>query len=228
MSPLLIPHITAGSLAIVSGAWALSVRKGERLHRAFGTVFFLSMLMTSALAVCLALFVPTQAIGAAPPKASVAVATLTFYYATTAWMTVKRREGSFGLPEKAALLVALGVTTILLVFGLQAANIPAARPGDYVPYFVFGSFAAIGAAGDLNVILRGGISGAQRIARHLWRMCFTLFFATSFFFLGQQNGVLAFMRGSPILLALAIAPLLLMIFWLVRVRWMRWYRHPAK
>ena len=58
MTPLLIAHISAGSLGIFSGYAAVSVRKGERLHRAFGTVFFLSMLTVSVLAVYLALFVP--------------------------------------------------------------------------------------------------------------------------------------------------------------------------
>jgi len=40
--------------------------------------------------------------------------------------------------------------------------------------------------------------------------------ATGSFFLGQVMP--AFMHGSPVLVALGIAPLPLMIFWLVRVR----------
>ena len=218
MSPLLICHVGAGTLGILSGAAALSVRKGERLHRAFGTVFFLSMLTVSALAVYLAIFVPPIFSGAAPPSASVSVAILTIYLATTAWMTVRRKDGSVGLFEKGAFLVAFGVAAALLIFGLHAASIPTARPGEYVPYFVFASFAAFAAAMDLRVILRGGISGAQRIARHLWRMCFALFFAAAFFFLGQQQVMPKIMRGSPILVVLALAPLALMIFWLFRVR----------
>ena len=58
MPPVLIVHIAAGSLTILSGAVALAVGKGERLHRAFGTVFFASMLTTATFAVYLALFVP--------------------------------------------------------------------------------------------------------------------------------------------------------------------------
>jgi FtsH-binding integral membrane protein len=71
---------------------------------------------------------------------------------------------------------------------------------------------------DLKVILHGGISGAQRIARHVWRMCVALFVGTGSFFLGQQKVMPAFMHGSPILLVLAFAPLVLMIFWMLRVR----------
>jgi uncharacterized membrane protein len=227
VSPLLVVHVSAGCLGILSGAAALSVTKGGRLHRAFGTVFFLSMLTVSTLAVYLAIFVPPTAAGGAPPSASVSVGILTIYFVATAWMTVKRKEGSIGRFEKGALLVALSVTTAPVIFGLYAASIPRTRPGGYVPYFVFASFAAFAAIGDLKMILRGGISGAQRIARHLWRMCFALFFAASFFFLGQQKIMPVYMRGSPLLLALGIAPLLVMIFWLIRVRFTNWFKHDA-
>jgi hypothetical protein len=56
-------------------------------------------------------------------------------------------------------------------------------------------------------------------------MCFALFFATSFFFLGQQKVMPAFMHGSPILFVPALAPLVLMIFWLVRVRRINGFKH---
>jgi hypothetical protein len=225
MTPLLIAHISAGSLGIFSGYAAISVRKGERLHRAFGTVFFLCMLTVSALAVYLALFVPPTRAGGAPPNASVSVGILTFYLAATAWATVKRKEGAVGLFEKGALIAVSGAAAALLIFGLRAASVSAAAPGSYVPYLVFASFAAFAAAMDLKVILRGGISGAPRIARHLWRMCFTLFFAAAFFFLGQQGIMPKFMRGSPILFVPALAPLILMIFWLFRVRFTNWFKN---
>jgi hypothetical protein len=227
MSPILIVHIGAGSLGILSGYAAVSVRKGGRLHRVFGTVFFLSMLTVSTLAVYLALFVPPIHPGGAPPSASVSVGILTFYLAATAWMTVKRKEGGVGLFEKGALIAVSGVAVALVIFGLRTASIPAAQPGSYVPFFVFASFAAFAAAMDLKVILRGGISGAPRIARHLWRMCFALFFAAAFFFLGQQGIMPKYMRGSPLLFIPALAPLALMVFWLVRVRFTHWYRNQA-
>ena len=49
MTPALIVHVGAGAIAFFSGAAALFSRKGARLHRAFGTVFFLSMPTVSAL-----------------------------------------------------------------------------------------------------------------------------------------------------------------------------------
>jgi uncharacterized membrane protein len=38
-------HITAGTFSILAGFVALSARKGERLHRAAGNVFFTAMLI---------------------------------------------------------------------------------------------------------------------------------------------------------------------------------------
>jgi hypothetical protein len=216
VSPLLVIHVGAGSLAILSGAAAVCVRKGERLHRAFGTVFFAAMLLMSALGTYLAVLMPQ--------RASVAVGTFTFYLVATAWMTVRRTAGTVGTFEPVAMLVALGAAVALLVMGLQAAHSPTglldgAPPARYYAFAFLGAFAA---ALDLKVILRRGISGIPRISRHLWRMCLALFFASSFFFLGQQKVMPMWMRGSPLLFVPALAPLLVMAFWLIRVRVADW------
>jgi len=227
ISPILAVHIAAGSLAIVSGFAALAVAKGERLHRVFGTVFFVSMLINSALAVYLAFFGPPIGAGGAPPSASVPVAILTFYLVATAWMTVRRQERHVGPFEVGAFLAASCVAAALLIFGVQAAGIPAERlQGFPMRYYIFASFAAFAALFDLKVILAGGISGVARIARHLWRMCFGLFFASAFFFVGQQKILPAFLHGWPALVP-AFAPLVLMIFWLLRVRLTNRFRNVA-
>ena len=74
------------------------------------------------------------------------------------------------------------------------------------------------------MLARGGISGRQRIIRHLWRMCYGLFIATGSFFLGQQQVFPAFLRGSIFLTVLALLPFPLMIYWLFRVRFSKAYR----
>jgi len=76
------------------------------------------------------------------------------------------------------------------------------------------------------MILRGGLSRSARIARHLWRMSAALTIASGSFFLGQQRIMPAFMQGSPWLFVPAIAPLLLMVFWLIRVRLTPWFKSP--
>jgi hypothetical protein len=94
-----------------------------------------------------------------------------------------------------------------------------------------GSVCLLAAAGDVRMLVRGGVLGAKRIARHLWRMCFGLFIAAGSFFLGLSNRPLRLLSTvglgkylSPALfsttlyLILTILPLILLIFWLVRVR----------
>ena len=207
----LILHVGAGCVAILAGAAALSVRKGERLHRRFGTAFLIAMLVMGAFATLLSVFrQPGTIIGSI----------FVLYLAATAWATVRRAEGTIGRFEIFALLVVAGCAVGELVLGLIASKSPNGRFLGYPAplYYVLGSIVTLAAAGDLRMILRGGISGAARIARHLWRMCFALFFATGSFFLGQQKVMPAFMHGSPVLVVLGLAPLAVMFFWLWRVR----------
>lgn len=80
------------------------------------------------------------------------------------------------------------------------------------------AIAGFAAALDLHVILRGGVSGAERIARHLWRMCTALLFGAASFFIGQPQVFPPPLRGSPILFLPVLAIMAAMIFWLLRVR----------
>lgn len=207
---MLIMHVSAGCVAILAGAAALSVRKGERLHRRFGTVFFAAMLVMATFATLLSVLrQPGTIVGGI----------FTIYLVVTAWATVRRSAGSVGTFEKIAFVVAAACASAELLLGAFAARSPTGRLFGYpaMLYYVLGSLVMLAALGDLKLILRGGISGASRIARHLWRMCFALFFATGSFFLGQQKVMPAFMHGSPLLVVLGLAPLALMFFWLWRV-----------
>ena len=136
------------------------------------------------------------------------------------WATVKRREGEVGRFEVGAFLLALGVTAAgVALIGLAAKDPTRILGGQpALALYIVVAVIALLAALDLKVILRGGVCGPQRIARHLWRMCLGLFIATSSFFLGQQQVFPASLRGSPVLVVLAVAPLGMMIFWLLRVR----------
>ncbi|HWY15659.1 MAG TPA: hypothetical protein VNX86_11030 [Rhizomicrobium sp.] len=217
----LILHIGGGSVGILSGYGAVSVAKGERLHRAFGTVFVASMLTMAMMATGLAIL--------NQQRSNTTGGILAFYLVSTAWMTVRRKEGTVGRFEYGALFAALCVGATLLIWGLQATVSPKGQlDGSAAALsYVFGSFALFAAALDLKVILHGGISGARRIARHLWRMCFAFFFGAASFFLGQQKVMPAFMHGSPLLFVPAFAPLVLMVFWLLRVRLTSWFTKPA-
>jgi hypothetical protein len=145
-----------------------------------------------------------------------------FYLVATAWVTVRRMEGSAGLFEIGSGVVALSIAVAGVTFGLQAANsatgLIEGQPAGTA--FMFATVAVLAAIGDLSIIARRGVAGTRRIARHLWRMCFA-----GSFFLGQQQVLTASMRGSSWLFLPEIAVLGLMIFWLVRVRSSNWFKH---
>ena len=220
-SPLLLFHISAGIVGLLSGAAAASFRKGSLRHAQAGRVFVAAMLTMSASATYLAIMKSQMN--------NVFGGVLTFYLVATAWLTAKRRDGETSLFDWGALLVPLAVGVTLLVLGFRVVN-GLAAPAVGVPvgmYFFLASVALLCAAGDVRMLLRGGAFGRQRIARHLWRMCFALYIAAGSFFLGQQKVLPVFVRGSPILFVPVSLPLLLMIFWLVRVRFTNVFQRTA-
>jgi hypothetical protein len=110
-------------------------------------------------------------------------------------------------------------------FGIEAATSPTGLKYELPPwpFFLFSSVALLATVGDVRMLVRRGVSGAQRLARHLWRMCFALFVAAASIFLARQQLFPALMRKTGMLLLLSILPLILMIFWLIRVRFANAY-----
>lgn len=215
---ILLLHIGGGTLGMISGTVAVLAEKGGRLHRFAGTVFFGAMLVMASIGAAVSPFLHD--------RVSTVAGVMTLYLLATAWMTVRRPEGMIGGFEKAGFVAALAIVAAGLTFALMAQNSPrgmidAAPPQAFYVFMTVGTFAA---ASDLKVILKGGIAGAPRIARHLWRMCTAWFVASGSFFLGQQKVMPAFMHGSPLLFIPALAPLAFLIFWMIRVRLTRWYR----
>jgi uncharacterized membrane protein len=217
----LVLHIAGGTLALLAGAAAFVFRKGGRLHAKAGTIFVVAILILTANAEFLAWL--------KPDRVSMTTAFLTFYLVATAWATARRRDGKTGRFELAALPVALACAMIDIAFGAQALSLPGGKLDSYPAglYFAFGGFAALAALLDLNFILRRTLSGRQRIRRHLWRMCVASFIASGSFFLGQQKIMPEAMKGAWYLFVLALAPLGLMVFWLLRVRFAEAFRYLA-
>jgi hypothetical protein len=216
-SPVLLFHIAAGTLGMLSGFVAVSLRKGSRRHGLAGNVFVIAMLVLSASGVYLA-YMKSQ-------PGNIMGGTLTFHLIATAWMTAKRRDGEPGIFDWGALLVVLAIAAVEVTWGLEAANSQTGAKYGYPagPYFFLGSVAVLAATGDVRMLVRRGISGTQRIARHLWRMCFALFIAAASIFLARQQIFPALLRKTGALFFLSFLPLMLMIFWLIRVRFTNAY-----
>ncbi len=211
---LLAIHIGGGAVGILSGFATLAAPKGERLHRASGAVFFFAMLVMTGAAATLAIL--------RLQPANLLAATLTAYLVVTGRAAARRAESVTGLFEVGAMFAA-GVIAAAGVF-LGVTHVPPFGPegpgasGDYSGvYYAFAGVAALAAALDLRVGLVRGLSGPSRVSRHLWRMCTALFVASASFFLGQIKVIPHELRG-PHLYVLALAPLIALIFWMVRLR----------
>jgi hypothetical protein len=230
-SPILVVHICAGSLGLLSGTAAMSFRKGSPRHVLAGRIFVASMLTMGALAAYLA-------ITRHQPN-NIGGGILTFYLIGTAWLTARRKDGETSRLDWVALLIPLVNGILGWMAGVDALR--SATGSKYgVPagmHLFLGTVMLLAAAGDVRMLVRGGVFGAKRIARHLWRMCFGLFIAAGSFFFGPSNRPLRLLSTvglgkylSPALfstslyLILTILPLILLIFWLVRVHFTNAYK----
>jgi len=227
-SPVLILHILGGVIAVLSGAVALIVRKGSRLHRRSGDVFVISML-------CMAGFGAYAALTKSQPS-NVMAGTFTFYLVATAWMTVARKRKETAHLELVLLFLGLAVGIGAIILGRIASHGGTKDGGPVAMYFVFGTVSLLATAGDARMIIRGGVTGAKRMVRHVWRMCLALFIATASFFLGTASDPVLHKTGLRARLFthavrqthLPEVPVLLVvfatIFWLCRI----WFTNTYK
>jgi uncharacterized membrane protein len=219
---VLLPiHIIAGSIAIIAGFISVFSVKGLKLHRKTGIVFVYSMIVLALSGAAIATLrnQPPNIIGGS----------LAFYMVVTAFLTVRPRDEWSRWVDIGVLVIGITVGAAAIKIGLDAQNSPTGTMSGVPSFmmFLFGGVALLGALGDVRMILADGLQGAQRIARHLWRMCFSLFIASGSFFLGQAKVIPKPIRIVPLLAVPAMLPLVLLFYWLVRVRFTKWYRRRA-
>src|SRR5271163_1392538 len=224
-SSILLAHICAGTIGLLSGAAAIVFRKGSPRHVLAGRVFVAAMLTMAVGATYLAI-VKHQ-------PSNIRGGILTFYLIGTAWLTARRKDGATSRLDWLLLLIPLTLGILTWISGVKIVR-SGASSQDGVPVgmnFFMGSVMLLAASGDIRMLLRGGLFGAKRIARHLWRMCFGLFIAAGSFFMGPSNRPLRLLSrvglgqhlppalfSTSLYLILTILPLVLLVFWLVRVR----------
>jgi hypothetical protein len=230
-SPVLLVHISAGTLGLLSGTAAILFRKGSTRHARAGSVFVIAMLIMASLAVYLAI-VRHQ-------PSNFGGGLFTFYLIGTAWLTARRRDGETRRFDWVVLLIplVLGFVTWMRGFAIVRSGVDSPDGVPVEMTFFLGSIMLLAAAGDVRMLVGGGVVGEKRIARHLWRMCFGLFIAAGSFFLGPSNRPLRLLSAaglgqhlSPALFStsayfiLTILPLILLVYWLIRVRFTDIYK----
>ena len=207
-------HIAMGTVALLSGATAMMLRKGSPLHGRVGQVFFVSMTLMASCGVILSIVPKVD-------RLNITGGSLALYLTITAWQTVERRAGTTGRAERVVAAAGALAALLLFSFAARAAGIPA--EGGAIPFFVaFGTIMALGVVGDLRVVRAGGVRGRARTVRHLWRMCTAMLLATLSLFLGQPQVFPAVMRERGLLPVAPALVLLAMLFFLSREGWRGW------
>ncbi|MEA2563949.1 MAG: hypothetical protein QOH06_5453 [Acidobacteriota bacterium] len=219
----LLVHIVAGGLGLIFGFVALYAAKGARLHRKSGMLFVYAMVTMGITGAVIAALRGVES--------SVIAGLLTAYLVITALTTMRpASSGSRRLDLGAMLMaLALGLTSVTLGYeALTGGNENGKRDGvPPVMFFIFGAVALLASVGDLRMMRSSGLQGAPRLARHLWRMCFALWIAASSFFLGQADEFPKALQIPGLLAIPAFLPLLVMFYWLWRVRTRRTSPAPA-
>ena len=229
-SPILLVHIAGGTVGLLSGTAAIILRKGSARHALAGRIFVVAMLTMGRLAAYLAI------VRHQPGNFGGGV--FTFYLILTAWLTARRRPGETRRYDWILLLLPLALGLLTWKNGISIVRSGVDSP-DGVPVgmsFFMGSVMLLAAAGDVRMLIGGGLLGAKRIARHLWRMCFGLFIAAGSFFMGPSNRPLRLLSAAGlgphlppalfsmgVYLVLTLLPLILLVYWLIRVRFTNWY-----
>ncbi|HEV2721159.1 MAG TPA: hypothetical protein VG323_14145 [Thermoanaerobaculia bacterium] len=210
--PLVLVHLSGATIGLIAGYLAMVVRKGSSMHRMAGNVFVAGMLTMGLTGAYIATFLR-------PSAGNFAGGIMTVYLVSTAWVAGRRREQGVTLFDVIAFLAIVALGAAQLRWGLQAMNSPTHRYQGYPPgmFFTFCTIAWLFALGDVRMFFRRGLAGARRIARHLWRMCFTLLFATFSLYPGNSTKLFSpALRGNPLLWTPHILLLASMIYYLVR------------
>jgi hypothetical protein len=217
MRLILLVHILAGALALITGYVALYAAKGAPLHRKAGLVFVYAMLTMTMGGIVVA-------IGEnAAPHINVPAALLTSYLVVTSLTTIRPLASASGgrWLDIAGLILAAALGVYCVTTGSQAIARGGRSAGLAFAMFLFATAAVPAAVGDLRMLRAGGaktLKGARRLTRHLWRMTFALFIAALSFFIGQADVIPRPVRIGPLLALPVLAVLVTLLYWLWRVR----------
>ena len=212
MGSVLVVHIAAGGLALMTGFAALAATKGQRLHRRAGVAFVAAMVVMGLTGAGVA--------AATGVESSVVGGLLAAYLTLSGFAVVRPTAPWLRRATVAGALVALPFGLLSAARGITAlAGGSLVKDGVPVPVsLLFATAILSAAAGDLRRLRSGPARGRRRLAAHLWRMCFALFIASGSFFLGQADEIPAALRVWPVLITLALLPLAAIPWFLWRVR----------
>jgi hypothetical protein len=203
-------HTPAGTIVLVTAVLAMFAKKGSALHRKAGSCFTVSMMVMLV-----------SGIAAAYLKNSIGdmmLGAIVMYTVFTAWLTVHHKKNETGLLEVTALIWVVGfaITAFAISMGWREEEAPFA-------YLIWGGLAILFALGDIRNLYHLGLSGTQRIIRHVSRIGFSLVWATLAFtdkIVKMMGANVKSMQGEQLLLIVGIPTMLILItilYWITKI-----------
>ena len=198
-------HSPAGAIAILAAAAAFYYPKGSQNHKKTGRIFAISMFI---------MLISGGISGVLKGSADdVFLAALVLYSIFTAWLATRRRRPINRILEYFALLY-------IIILGLSALAInpeweKVKEPGVFTFYVVI---ALLFAAGDIWNILCQEMKQSHRLARHIWRISFSLVWSALAFSDKIIKMLDSTIEQQPYIAAIpALLVLCIMVYWLFRV-----------
>ena len=157
-------HAPAGTIGLITAVVAIFSQKGSDLHRKAGRCFTRSMMVMLISGIAIALLKNSAD--------DLMLAVFVMYTVFTAWLTVHRKQGETGKLEYLALswILVAAAASFSLSTGWREVQAP-------VAYLFWGGFAVLCAVGDIWNLYKSGVTGVQRVIRHVWRIGFSLVWA---------------------------------------------------
>ena len=203
-------HTPSGAIGLVSATVALSAKKGDVLHKKAGTYFTVSMLIM-LISGFVAAFLKES-------TGDMFLSAVVMYTVFTAWLTVHHKKNETGFLEQLALvwIISVGIAAFFMDFSER-------EVGTQNLYLFWASFAVVCAIGDVRNLYLSGLSGIQRVIRHVWRIGFSLIWAALAFTdkivkMGGSN--VKEMPEEQMLYIVAVPTMLILIiilYWIINI-----------
>ncbi len=204
-------HTPAGTIGLVTAVVALFVIKGGAIHRKAGNLFTISMFIMLI-----------SGFAAAYLKDStddMFLSAVVIYTVFTAWLTVKHKKNETGFMEYMALvwIVVFAIAALFVSAGWRGVNVPSV-------YLFWAGFAILCTIGDTRNLYRSGLTGNQRIIRHVWRIGFSLIWALLAFtdkIVKMQGSSVKEMPKEQVFFIVGIPTMLVLIvilYWIINIQ----------
>jgi uncharacterized membrane protein len=212
LASTVVLHIFAGAIALLSGYAVIVCSKGKKAHKFLGRIYVIAMLVLGTTGTYVAIMrdVPL----------SILNGLVLCYFVLSALNIAWQPANRVNVFDKLLFVFAFAITAGFVWYAYQTTLVADGKLGGFSihAYIVFGSVMALCSVADYRFIKKGGLSGKDKLVRHLWRMFFPLFMSTAAFFLGQAQHLPEGFQRIEFLLTPVVLVIVTAIYWVIKTQ----------